>query len=99
MTFNKMSGRMSATVTSILSMLFVSSAQADYALNMTQGVTPISREIYDLHMIVFWICVVIGIGVFGAMGWSILHHRKSKGVEAAQFHESTTIEIAWTVVP
>ena len=99
MTFNKMSGRMSATLVSILSMLFVSSAHADYALNMTQGVTPISREIYGLHMIVFWICVGIGIIVFGAMAWSILHHRKSKGAEAANFHESTTIEIIWTVAP
>ena len=99
MTYNKMSGRMSATIVSILSMLFVSSAHADYALNMTQGVTPISREIYGLHMIVFWICVGIGIIVFGAMAWSILHHRKSKGAEAANFHESTTIEIIWTVAP
>ena len=99
MTFKKMSGRMSATIASIMSMLFASSAQADYALNMTQGVTPISREIYSLHMTVFWICVAIGIVVFVAMGWSILHHRKSKGAEAAQFHESTTIEIVWTIVP
>ena len=99
MTFNKMSGLLSVTLTSILSMLFVSSAQAEYALNMTQGVTPISREIYGLHMIVFWVCVGIGVVVFAAMAWSILHHRKSKGAEAANFHESTTIEIIWTVVP
>ena len=99
MTFKKMSGRMSATIASMLSVLFVSSAQADYALNMTQGVTPISRDLYSLHMIVFGICVIIGIIVFAAMAWSILHHRKSKGAVAAQFHESTTIEIIWTVVP
>lgn len=99
MTFNKMSGRLPATITSVLSMLFISSAQADYALNMTQGVTPISREIYGLHMIVFWICVVIGVLVFAAMAWSIFHHRKSRGAEAANFHESTTIEIIWTVAP
>ena len=99
MTFNKMSGRLSATLASVLAMLFVSSAQAEYALNMTEGVTPISREIFSLHMIVFWICVVIGVLVFGAMGWSILHHRKSKGAVAADFHESTTVEIVWTVVP
>ncbi|NNE63100.1 MAG: cytochrome c oxidase subunit II [Gammaproteobacteria bacterium] len=66
---------------------------------MTRGVTPISRDLYGLHMIVFWICVVIGIVVFAAMAWSILHHRKSKGAVAAQFHESTTVEIIWTVVP
>ncbi len=99
MTFNKMSGRLPATITSVLSMLFVSSAQAEYALNMTKGVTPISREIYGLHMIVFWICVVIGVLVFAAMAWSIFHHRKSRGAEAANFHESTTIEIIWTVAP
>lgn len=78
---------------------FTSSALADYELNMTQGVTPISRQIFDLHMIVFWICVVIGIGVFGIMAYSIMHHRKSKGAEAADFHESTTIEILWTLIP
>lgn len=99
MTFNRMSGRLPATITSVLSMLFISSAQADYALNMTQGVTPISREIYGLHMIVFWICVAIGVLVFAAMAWSIFHHRKSRGAEAANFHESTTIEIIWTVAP
>ncbi|MDH5355247.1 MAG: cytochrome c oxidase subunit II [Gammaproteobacteria bacterium] len=99
MTFNKMSGRLPATITSVMSMLFISSAQADYALNMTQGVTPISREIFSLHMIVFWICVAIGVVVFLTMAWSILHHRKSKGAVAANFHESTTVEIVWTVVP
>ncbi len=99
MTFHKLSGRMSATVTSILSLLFVSSAHAAYTLNMTQGVTPISREIYSLHMIVFGVCLTIGLVVFGAMGWSILHHRKSKGAVAANFHESTTVEIIWTVIP
>lgn len=81
------------------SVLAWSQAQADYTLNMTQGVTPISREIYDLHMIVFWICVAIGVVVFGAMAYSIMNHRKSKGAEAASFHESTTVEIIWTLVP
>jgi len=99
MTFNKMSGPLSVTLTSVLSMLFVSSAQADYALNMTEGVTPISRDIFSLHMLVFWICVAIGVGVFAVMAWSIFHHRKSKGAQAANFHESTTVEIVWTVIP
>jgi len=99
MTFNKMSGRLPATITSVLSMLFISSAQADYTFNMTKGVTPISHEVYSLHMIVFWVCVGIGVVVFGAMGWSIVHHRKSKGAKAANFHESTTVEIIWTIVP
>ena len=68
-------------------------------LNMTPGVTEISRSIYDLHMLIFWICVAIGVVVFGAMFWSLVHHRKSAGHQAAQFHESTRLEIAWTLVP
>jgi cytochrome c oxidase subunit 2 len=70
-----------------------------WGVNMTPGVTEISRNIYDLHMIIFWICVVIGIGVFGVMFYSIYKHRKSRGVEPATFHESTKLEIAWTAVP
>jgi cytochrome c oxidase subunit 2 len=74
-------------------------ASADYQLNMTVGVTDTSRDVYDLHMLIFWICVWIGVAVFGVMFYSIYHHRKSKGAVAAQFHESTTAEIAWTIVP
>jgi cytochrome c oxidase subunit 2 len=73
-------------------------ASAD-ELNMTTGVTEISQSIHDLHMYIFWICVAIGVIVFGAMFWSLLRHRKAAGHEAAQFHESTRLEIAWTVVP
>lgn len=77
------------------------SASAGYmdTLNMTQGVTPISQEVYDLHMLILWICVVIGVVVFGAMFYSMFAHRKSKGAVPATFHESTTMEIVWTVVP
>lgn len=74
-------------------------AHADWAVNMPQGVTPISRDVYDLHMLIFWICVIIGVIVFGVIFWSILRHRKSRGAVASQFHESTTAEIAWTIVP
>ena len=91
--------RFFAPVLAFLSFISMSSAHADYELNMTQGVTPISHQIYDLHMIVLWICVIIGIGVFGAMAYSIMKHRKSKGAVAAEFHESTTVEIIWTLVP
>ena len=86
-------------LTGLISMLMASVAQAEYGLNMTESVTPIGRELYSLHMLVFWICVAIGVVVFGAMAWSIIHHRKSKGAVAANFHESTTVEIVWTVVP
>ena len=68
-------------------------------VNMSPGVTEVGKQIYDLHMIILGICTIIGIGVFGVMFYSIYAHRKSKGVKPATFHESTTIEIAWTVIP
>ena len=68
-------------------------------LNLTKGVTDISAQVYDLHMIIFIICAVIGVVVFGAMFVSMLLHRKSKGVTPANFHESTKVEIVWTVIP
>lgn len=74
-------------------------ASADWALNMRQGVTDISHQVYDLHMYILWICVIIGILVFGVMFWSIWKHRKSKGVQAAQFHHSTMVEVIWTTIP
>lgn len=74
-------------------------ANADWELNMPVGVTEISRDVHDLHMLIFWVCVLIGIGVFGVMFYSIIKHRKSKGAQAAQFHESTTVEVIWTIVP
>lgn len=80
-------------------LFFAGPAAADWALNMPRGVTPISRDVYDLHMLIFWICVWIGVAVFGVMFWSIIHHRKSKGVVAAQFHHSTKAEIIWTIIP
>ncbi len=67
--------------------------------NMTPGVTEISRAIYDLHMLIFWICVGIGVVVFGAMFISILLHRQSRNVVPATFHESTKLEIVWTLIP
>ncbi len=72
---------------------------ANSRFNMTPGVTDISQQVYDLHMTILLICVVIGILVFGAMFWAIVHHRKSKGAKAAQFHESTRVEILWTLIP
>lgn len=74
-------------------------ALADWELNMPKGVTDISREVYELHMLIFYICVAIGVVVFGAMIWSIIHHRKSKGVKPATFHHNTIVEIIWTTIP
>lgn len=68
-------------------------------LNLRQGVTDISGQVYDLHMLMFSICVAIAVVVFGAMFYSILKHRKSKGAKPAHFHENVKVEIAWTVIP
>jgi cytochrome c oxidase subunit 2 len=74
-------------------------ALAEYALNFQPPVSEVAEKVYSLHMTIFYICVAIGVLVFGVMTYSIFAHRKSKGAKAAQFHESTTIEIVWTVVP
>jgi len=68
-------------------------------VNMDPGVTEVGESIYSLHMIILIICTVIGVAVFGVMFYSIIYHRKSKGAVASHFHESTKVEIAWTVVP
>jgi cytochrome c oxidase subunit II len=69
-------------------------------LNMTQGVTDMSRKIYDLHMLIFWVCVVIAVVVFAAMIWSIVVHRKSQGAVAdTTLVHNTKVEIVWTAVP
>lgn len=72
---------------------------AEWRLNMTEGVTSISREIYGLHMQMFWWCVAIAVVVFGVMLYSMIMHRKSRGAKAANFHESTFLEIVWTAIP
>jgi cytochrome c oxidase subunit 2 len=61
--------------------------------------SPIAQQIYDLHWAILWICVGIFVIVFGAMFYSIFKHRKSAGAKAAHFHENTTIEVIWTVIP
>ncbi|HEX4046043.1 MAG TPA: cytochrome c oxidase subunit II [Gammaproteobacteria bacterium] len=88
-------------VLSILIAFFTgtTTAFAETTLNLTQGVAPISHDVYQLHMFVFWICVVIGIVVFGVMFYAIIHHRKSKGAKPAEFHSHTLLEIGWTIVP
>lgn len=67
--------------------------------NLQQPVTRIASEIYSMHTLMLIICVVIFIAVFGVMFWSVFHHRKSRGAVAANFHENTAVEIAWTVIP
>ncbi len=67
--------------------------------NLAPPVTEIARQIYDLHTLMLVICLVIFVVVFGVMFYSIYAHRKSKGAKPASFHESTTVEIIWTVIP
>lgn len=75
-------------------------AFAEYStLNMTESVSNVGQQMYDLHMLVLWICVVAGVLVFGVIIWSIIFHRKSKGAQPAHFHENTTIEVIWTSIP
>jgi len=84
----------------ILLTLFSVATSADWnALNMTQGVTDISKEVYELHMLIFWICVVIGLLVFGVMFYSMYAYTKKKNPIPATFHESTKVELAWTIIP
>ncbi len=74
-------------------------AEGGMSYNLRPGVTAISQQVYGLHMTIFYICCAIGVVVFGAMFWAIIHHRKSKGAKPASFHESTKVEIVWTVIP
>ena len=67
--------------------------------NLQPPVTPIARQMYDLHYFIFWICVVIFVAVFGVMFYSLFRHRKSQGRQSAHFHENTLVEIIWTVIP
>ncbi len=67
--------------------------------NISPGVTEITKEVYGLHMLIFWVCCAIGVVVFGAMIYSIFAHRKSVHPKPADFHESIKVEIAWTVIP
>ncbi|WP_341521756.1 cytochrome c oxidase subunit II [Pseudomonas sp. G.S.17] len=83
----------------LLLWLIFGQAHAAWTVNMAPGATETSSAIYDLHMTIFWICVVIGIVVFAAMFWSIIVHRRSTGQQAAHFHENTKVEIMWTIVP
>jgi len=80
-------------------LIWASQASADWTVNMPRGVTELSAETYDLHMMVFWTCVFIGFVVFGVMIISLIKHRKAAGATAANFSHSTTAEVIWTAIP
>ncbi len=84
---------------SLPALCLASAANAEWAVNMPKGVTELSLETYNIHMMVFWWCVAIGIVVFGVMLVSLIRHRKSRGVKPADFSHSTLAEVIWTAVP
>ncbi len=88
-----------AAVIAAFWLLLVAPGLTGNEINMPRGVTSQSGLAYDLHMIILWICVVIGVIVFSAMFIAIALHRKSRGHEAAQFTHSTKAEVAWTIIP
>jgi cytochrome c oxidase subunit II len=96
---NRLARGLSAAVTMLAAGMVAPAAFANWQLNMPVGVTTSSREIYDLHMLIFGVCVVIGIGVYAAMVVAIVRFRKSQGAVAAKFSHNTTIEVVWTVIP
>ncbi|MDA1332027.1 MAG: cytochrome c oxidase subunit II [Proteobacteria bacterium] len=94
-----MRGLFGLRVLGMLLALTPGSVFAEWNLNFTPASTLLGKEIQAVHGLVMWIIVGISIFVFGAMFWSILKHRKSVGHKASNFHENTTIEIIWTVIP
>ena len=83
----------------IAASLPASAALAAWELNMPVGVTELSRDIHGLHMLIFWICVLIAVAVFGMMIYSLVKFRHSQGAVAANFDHSTKAEIVWTIIP
>ncbi len=67
--------------------------------NMPKGVTSVSHDIYQLHMTIFWICVAIGVGVFGVLFYSLIRYRRSRNPKPAVFHEHAWVEVIWTIIP
>jgi cytochrome c oxidase subunit II len=88
-----------ASVVVGLTLLASSPAMAAWTLNLREGVTELSREIYGLHMLILWVCVAIAVAVFSVMIYSIATFRKSKGAVPATFDHGTTAEVIWTIIP
>lgn len=83
----------------ILFLIATAQATTESAVNLPRGVTPISKDIFYLHMAIFWICVGIGVIVFGVLIYSLFKHRKSVGHKPADFHSSIKVETIWAVIP
>lgn len=91
-------GSMGLLIAGLLGM-FSNIASAAWEFGLQDPMTATARHVYELHSLLLWVIVVIFIGVFAVVTWSIIFHRKSKGHKAADFHDNTTVEIVWTIVP
>lgn len=94
-----MSSKSVAALAGVSALALYSSMAIGSKYNLPEPQSIIAQEIYDQHIVLMWICLVIFIGVFGVMFYSVLKHRKSLGYKAANFHHSTAVEIIWTVIP
>ena len=84
----------------LMLLLYPSEVLSDWdALNMREGVTQVSRDVFELHMLIFYICVAIGAVVFSVMFYSLFRYTKKRNPNPSTFHESTKLEVAWTIVP
>lgn len=79
--------------------LFSGAANAAWELNLQEPVTAAARRVYELHSLLLWVIAAIFVGVFAVVTYSLIYHRKSKGHKAADFHDNTTVELVWTIVP
>jgi cytochrome c oxidase subunit 2 len=94
-----MSSKSIVTLAGVSALALYSSMAVGSKYNLPEPQSVIAKDIYDQHIVLMWICLVIFIGVFGVMFYSVLKHRKSLGYKAANFHHSTSVEIVWTVIP
>lgn len=94
-----MSSKSIVTLAGVSALALYSSMAVGSKYNLPEPQSVIAHDIYDQHIVLMWICLVIFIGVFGVMFYSVLKHRKSLGYKAANFHHSTSVEIVWTVIP
>ena len=99
--FKKTNNLSKSAFTALLMLpLYPSKVLSDWdALNMREGVTQVSRDVFELHMLIFYICVAIGAVVFSVMFYSLFRYTKKRNPNPSTFHESTKLEVAWTIIP
>lgn len=83
----------------VVSLGMSGSVWAEYAYNLQMPASKVAGDVFHLHNLIMLVCIGIFVVVFGAMFYSLYMHRKSRGHKAANFHENTTVEVVWTIVP